>query len=147
MPGPLHGHGGAALARVVHAVGDRQALERGQRRLDPLGEALRSAEGGRIDGDEQGVLAVPATPRVVRVERGEDRRADQHTGEQLERQGNAGPLGTAQRQRHDGRRGVLVGVPSSVAAAPSGSGMPLALAWRILPSAMVAVAMSSSSGA
>ena len=43
--------------------------------------------------------------------------------------------------------GSVVGVPSAVAAAPSGKGVPFAFAWRILPSAMGAVAMSRSRGA
>lgn len=86
--------------------------------------AVLPSEGGRVQGDEQGVLAVPAAGRVVGVEEREDRRADQHAGDQFEGEGDAGTLGTAERQRHHRRRGVGGGVPSSVAAAFSGSGVP-----------------------
>ena len=41
----------------------------------------------------------------------------------------------------------MVGVPSAVAATPSGSVLPALRYWAILPSAMPAVAMSSTTGA
>ena len=40
--------------------------------------------------------------------------------------------------------GSVVGSPSAVSATPGGSSLPAALSWAIRPSAMTAVAMSSS---
>ncbi|GGU29669.1 hypothetical protein GCM10010259_20200 [Streptomyces daghestanicus] len=110
--------GGTALAGAVHARGvlrGREALERVQGGVDRAGEVGRAAaELGRVEGDEQGVLTVLAAGRVCGVEGREDGRADQDAGKEFEGEGQAGALGTAQRQRHDrpfrvGGRGAVPG--------------------------------------